>query len=69
MYKKQNMLRHMNISNDLLDNLVKRIIDTDMFRKDYHSNLFKEVSRFLCMYTYGNISNQSSLVPNLNFLI
>lgn len=67
--KKQNMLRHMDISEDLVDKLMNRIITNGTFRKDWHSDMFKEVSRFLFMYSFGNLSNQSTLVKHLNFFV
>jgi hypothetical protein len=55
--KKQNMFRHLNIYKDLVEELMKKIVDTNFYKKEQHVDLFEEVSRFLFVYCYGNLSN------------
>ena len=52
------MLRHMDISEDLADKLMYRIIASGSYRKDWHGQMFKEATNFLFMYSYENFSNQ-----------
>jgi hypothetical protein len=63
------MLRHMGITNDLIQDLMEKIIDTAFFKEEYHVELFKEVSRFLFMYCYGNLENERTLIPFLTFFV
>jgi hypothetical protein len=63
------MLRHIGISKDLVEDLMEKIIDTGSFKKEIHVDLYKEVSRFMFMYCYGNLSNQSILLPKLDFFV
>jgi hypothetical protein len=63
------MLRHMGITYDLIQDLMEKIIDTAFFKEEYHVELFKEVSRFLFMYCYGNVENERTLVPFLTFFV
>lgn len=63
------MLRHMDIANDLVEVLMKRVVSIGGFNKDQHSDLFKEVSKFLFMYCVGNQANQRTLIGHLNFLV
>ena len=63
------MLRHMGITNDLILELMEKIIDTGFFKEEYHVELFKEVSRFLFMYCFGNLENERTLIPFLNFFV
>jgi len=55
--KKQNIFRHLDLARDLVENLMMRIVDGGMFRKDQHGLLFKEVTRFLFIYSCGNLSS------------
>jgi hypothetical protein len=63
--KKQNMLRHLDIANDLINKLMKNLY----YRELEHFSVFKEISNFLFMYSYKNPNNQRSLLPHLNYLI
>ena len=63
------MLRHMGITYDLIQDLMEKIIDTAFFKEEYHVELFKEVSRFLFMYCYGNVENERTLIPFLTFFV
>lgn len=63
------MLRHMGITYDLIQDLMEKIIDTAFFKEEYHVELFKEVSRFLFMYCYGNVENERTLVPFLTLFV
>ncbi len=42
----------MDVADDLVEKLMHRIISTGSFRKDWHGDMFKEVSRFLFMYSF-----------------
>lgn len=55
--KKQNMLRHIDISNDLVEELLAKIVNNGTFSEELHPEMFKEVSRFLFMYCYDNPAN------------
>lgn len=59
----------MGITYDLIQDLMEKIIDTAFFKEEYHVELFKEVSRFLFMYCYGNVENERTLVPFLTFFV
>ncbi len=59
----------MGITNDLIQDLMEKIIDTAFFKEEYHVELFKEVSRFLFMYCYGNLENERTLIPFLTFFV
>lgn len=63
------MLRHMDIANDLIDGLLKRVIESELYRKELHGEMFKEVCKFLFMYSFGSLSNQKTLLHHLNFLV
>ena len=47
----------MDISNDLVEKLMFDITNTGSFREDQHSELFKEVSKFLFLYCVWSQSN------------
>jgi hypothetical protein len=59
----------MGITYDLIQDLMEKIIDTAFFKEEYHVELFKEVSRFLFMYCYGNVENERTLIPFLTFFV
>lgn len=63
------MLKHMDIADDLIDKLMKTVVQSGSFRKDWHSEMFREVSRFLFMYSFANPSNQWTMVSHLTFLV
>ena len=63
------MLRHMDIANDLVHELMMTIMSSGMFRKELHGDMFKEIMRFLFMYCIGNLSNQRTLIHHLNFFV
>jgi hypothetical protein len=67
--KKQNMLRHMDIADDLVDLLMKRVVNSGLFIKEKHGEMFKEVAKLLFMYSFGSLSNQRTLLHHLNFLV
>ena len=67
--KKQNMLRHMDISDNLIELLLLRILESGAYTKEIHFYMFTEVSRFLFMYCLGNESNQRSLSHHMTFLV
>lgn len=59
----------MDIANDLVESLMKRVVEVGGFSSDQHSDLFKEVSKFLFMYCKDNQANQRTLLGHLNFLV
>jgi hypothetical protein len=65
LHKKQNMLRHLDLSSDLIDKFMKNIY----YRHVDHYQLFREISNFLFMFTYNNPNNQRALLPYLNYLV
>lgn len=67
--KKQNMLRHMNVSNDLINLLLHRILESGFYSKELHYDMFKEVARFLFIYAFSNESVQRTMLQHLTFLI
>lgn len=53
MTKKQNMLRHIDIMNDLINKLMKNVY----FRENDHYVLFSEITKFLFAFSYQNSNN------------
>lgn len=51
------MLRHMDISNDLIEKLMWNITSTDSFKEEMHGDMFKEISKFLFIYCIWSLSN------------
>ncbi len=47
------MMRHLDIVNDLVNNLMKKIY----FKMEYHNQMFREIVNFLFMYSYKNNNN------------
>jgi hypothetical protein len=65
MVKKQNMMRHLDFGNNLINNLMKKLF----YKKPIHEEMYKEITNFLFMYCYKNLNNQRSLLPHLNYLV
>jgi hypothetical protein len=63
--KLQNMIRHINLINDVVNVLLKRLIFKEIFYKD----LFQTVIDFLFALCYSNVSCQKFLLPELNFFL
>lgn len=47
----------MDIAEDLVKLLLKRVVSSGLFQKDRHGEMFKEVARFLFMYSFGSLCN------------
>ena len=67
--KKQNMLRHMNVSNDLINQLLHRILESGFYSKELHYDMFNEVARYLFICAFSNESVQRTMLQHLTFLI
>ncbi|CDW72551.1 inositol-triphosphate receptor [Stylonychia lemnae] len=65
LFKKQNMLRHLDVSDELVNRMMKNI----WYKHQDHYELFNEISHFLFMFTFDNPNNQRSLWPHLNYLV
>lgn len=65
LHKKQNMMRHLDIGNDLITNLMKKLY----YKKEYHYTMYKEITNFLFMYCYKNPNNQRTMLKHLNYLV
>jgi len=63
--KLQNMLRHINIIDDLVNSLLRRLI----FKEFYYKDLFQQVIHFLFNLAYQNPNCQKHLLPDLNFFL
>lgn len=59
----------MDIAEDLVKLLLKRVVASGLFQKDKHGEMFKEVCKFLFMYSFGSLCNQRTLIHQLNFLV
>ena len=62
---KQNIVRHLNIANELINRLMKRLY----YKPEYHFGLFKELINFLFMFVYQNPNNQRAMLPHLLYLV
>ena len=59
------MLRHINIIDDLVNVLLRRLI----FKENYYKELFQQVVQFLFTITHENPNCQRHLLPDLNFFL
>jgi hypothetical protein len=51
------MLRHMGITQDIIKEMMEKIIDYGFFKKETHVDLYKEASSFLFMFCFANLNN------------
>ena len=59
------MLRHINIIDDLVNTLLRRLI----FKEFNYTDLFQQVIQFLFAVTHENPNCQRHLLPDLNFFL